>query len=283
MSMEIVILAGTLLGLVGVSFFLGEWLAMTCRGIGGDQRKNLKEYEKWGLDKRVYLWPFSDGKDGGTYVFPAVSFAAGAIGFGVLLFYATELTGATKLDAIIFILVFLIACPGVSGFIIRMTLLGDLNKKVKALKSLMGDNLEANRVLELISMYDALRIAPPIFWETYAKSHAKSHKGGSVTKNDQEFQELVAPYYHSQPNRHTRLVFTVSLVALGIGIASLFWETYAKSHKDGPGAKTDQEFRELITPYYHSQPNQHTRLVFIVSLVTLAVGVASLAIMQLMD
>ena len=220
--MGIVILAGTLLGLVGVSFLLGGWAAMYCLRIGGDRRTNLDLYKKWGLDQEVRAWLLLPGKFGGVYLFLV---APVIVGFAVSLVSVVELTEATRSIVVtwetywksgIFIL-FLILGPAVFGFTVRKKRLDDIEKKVSELESLKGGPFLPSRIVALISTYDALRVAPPIFWDAYVKSHNDNPNA----KTDQRFRELIAPYYYSEPNQHTRLVFLVNLVALAIAAASL--------------------------------------------------------------
>ena len=222
-EMEIVVgWAAIFIGFAGGSFLLGEWLAMRCSS--REQRKNLKLYQDWGLGQELSTWPLLPGK----FVKICVSLVLiPNLALFVLLVCKVGLTEAKSSIAVAvgpylnygIIILFLILGSAGYGFIIQKKRLCDFNDKVTALKSLGGHSLKGNQVVKLISMYDALHIAPTIFWNTYFESY----KCGPGAKTDQEFRELVTPYYHSRANQHTRqgILISVVVAAASLGIPPL--------------------------------------------------------------
>ena len=224
MTTEIVGLVILFLGLAGVSFFLGEWIAMTCWIIRERLRKNLnlKVYQKWGFGQEVYVWPFSDGKVGVRSGFLLVFVTIIALASVVLLICGVKSIGvatnvADHITTIICIILFLILCLATSGFINRIIQLDSLKEKLSKLESLRGGRFlswRANRAVAL-SMYETLRIAPTIFWDAYVELH----NANPNARINQEFRELVAPYSRSRPNQYEKLRVLISLVTLVIGVA----------------------------------------------------------------
>ncbi len=63
---------------------------------------------------------------------------------------------------------------------------------------------------ELLSMYEALRPAPQLFWEEYAG--LPDEEVGYDT--NRSYRERAAPYSHSQSSRHNRIIIAVAALTL---------------------------------------------------------------------
>ena len=182
-----------------------------------DLSRKRQQYRKWGAEEDIF-WPTS-----------LLWFIAGAIGvlataaymsYIFLLFISLQFTGETKLDfhSSVFergissiILVILI------GGLIRSINAVGVAEKVNALEklpSVFKDNFTRS---ELLSMYESLRHAPPLFWEEYRTLSDEEVNEATNRK----YRERAAPFMESKLHAHNRwiLSWTAITVILAIVVA----------------------------------------------------------------
>ena len=80
-------------------------------------------------------------------------------------------------------------------------------RKLEALRELFHQRFS---VSELLSMYEGLSIAPPLFWEEYANLQ-DDHVNQETNRS---YRERAAPYIHSRTNSHTMIVIAVAVLTL---------------------------------------------------------------------
>ena len=89
----------------------------------------------------------------------------------------------------------------------RVKNITDMTKKLDDLKEAFHERFS---ISELLSMYEGLRPAPPLFWEEYANlpddkiNHETNHS----------YRERAAPYGHSQSSKYNRIVIVVAVLTL---------------------------------------------------------------------
>lgn len=89
----------------------------------------------------------------------------------------------------------------------RVKRITDMTRKLDGLNEAFHQRFP---VSELLSMYEGLRPAPPLFWEEYANL---SDEQISLETN-RSYRERAAPYGHTQSSKYNRIVIVVATLTL---------------------------------------------------------------------
>ena len=189
----------------GYSFVLGALTSQALLRL--ESRDKGLSYQKWGVTKELFQ-PKS----------VALLIGAGILSIVIttfafyLAFLATELitedttTNNERLMYTLWAAIFV----ALIGFMIesrRVKQITDKTEKLDDLREVFHQRLSP---AELLSVYEALSPAPPLFWEEYAGLPVEQ-----VSKEtNRRFREIAAPYGHSRSIRYNRIVIAVMLVTL---------------------------------------------------------------------
>lgn len=128
-------------------------------------RQHQKSYEKWGVESDLLRPPSSIG-----FALLGVAVAIGAAFMGLLAFFSTALLIEKTLPGIdqLYYTILIASYAFVIGLVIeseRIRRITEMTRKLDDLRELFHQRFS---VSELLSMYENLRPAPPLFWEEYA-------------------------------------------------------------------------------------------------------------------
>ena len=96
------------------------------------------------------------------------------------------------------------------GFAVEAQRIQKITKMTRKLDDLREVFHERFSVSELLSIYEGLRFAPPLFWDEYANLD-DDHISQETNRS---YLERAAPYVHSQSSRHTMIVIVVAVLTL---------------------------------------------------------------------
>ena len=189
------------------AFILGRvilqgWLRLS-------QRTNRSRFSKWGLEKDLF-W----GPQWKWLICWGIVIAVGAAYTFVLALASTLLvTGDSGLglgqvyDTFSFFLIGLIL-----GVAIEIQHLEDVQRKVKTFEGLREVFHSRFRPSDLLSVYESMKQAPPLFWEEYTQLPEEEVNEAT----NQKYRERAAPYRYNLAIRHNRMTILVGVLALAI-------------------------------------------------------------------
>ena len=90
-------------------------------------------------------------------------------------------------------------------------------EKVKALDGLREVFHQRFSKSEILSMYEGLRQAPPLFWEEYINlpDYAVSQE------TNRKFRERISPFRYSQSRSHNRYMLVAMAITIGLAVISV--------------------------------------------------------------
>lgn len=182
-------------------------------------RVNGKEtsYSKWGMDKEMYESP-SLKEEILVYLGMTV-FLGGCVWFSYEWFSNIEAWVDERygLDAEIAsdYLTFNVAL-WVIALMWSLIRLSSFDTKQRKLNALPKDFEDCYTVLEILSLYDSLRYAPPIYWETLAATPVKELTPELLAK----YSGYAQPYQHKHFSNQNRLIVLVAII-LGLPVIAL--------------------------------------------------------------
>lgn len=186
-------------------FFFGDLAAQVL--LRRTARGEDTSFRKWGVEEELFR-PRSLNRLAGWGVFVVISMAFTFM----LAFQSTVLVTddwTTASDRLQYTLAFavyalLIGYTFESGRIKRIT---DMTRKLDNLKDSFHRRLSAS---ELLSMYEALRPAPSLFWDEYA-SLPDEEIGYDTNRS---YRERAAPFGRNQSSRYNRITMAVAGLTL---------------------------------------------------------------------
>lgn len=98
------------------------------------------------------------------------------------------------------------------GFSVKAQSIINIREKIKKLEDLREVFSQRFGVVELLSMYESLRLAPQMFWEEYSKIPDEAIN----EETNRKYRELAAPYRYAQSSKHSRIVITVAVGTLAL-------------------------------------------------------------------
>ncbi len=114
--------------------------------------------------------------------------------------------------------------PFSCGILLAYARIWNILEKIDKLTKLPSPFHKQFRVTELLSMYEALRFAPPIFWEEYCNLE----EGQISYDNNRRYRESAAPFQHSSLNVNNKLMLGIAIfvliftaVSVAIGVINL--------------------------------------------------------------
>ena len=197
------IIFSVILGLL-ISFILGVVLSQSY--LKYITRKDRKIIKKWGVEKDLF-------KVGSSCRLAIYSFCC-IIGLGILYDFAVpgfnEIIDDGKSYTITDLII--VTIPAVTYFCFlsaafeynRTKKIWEMVTRLDGLKPRFKKRLS---VVELLSMYKALSVAPKIFWEDYSRLKSKQ-----ITKaTNVDYRNLVEPYNISKQNLYHQITATASI------------------------------------------------------------------------
>lgn len=197
---------------VGYSYLLGDYFVRA--GILLLGWKRIPTLRKWGVDRDLFfprpLWGFISSAIL-IAIFAAFLFLVAAAILGILI--DETLFTAEVWEKIFFIAVIPFALGGCLAYARIWNILTKIDKLTRLPKHFHQQFSKT----ELLSMYEALRFAPPIFWEEYANLSIDQI---SYEMNHQ-YRESAAPFRHSSTTINNNTMLVVGFAVLVVTIASL--------------------------------------------------------------
>ena len=197
--------------MIAFSFVFGELATQVSLRL--KSRGKCSSYQKWGVDKELFR-PKSIVSLLGSGVAAAIS----SILAFYLAFLSTDLVTEATTSAIDrFQTTLVVAMYAVFiGFMVeyqRFKKIADMTKKLDDLKEPFHEKFP---ISELLSMYEELRPAPPLFWEEYAglTDDQVSQQTNRI------YRERAAPYGHSRSIRYNKIVIVVAALTLLVAAIS---------------------------------------------------------------
>ena len=187
------------------SFAFGDLAIQALLRLKGRGRPS--SYRKWGVDKDLFrpnslIWVIAWG----SVVIISTMFTF-YIAYASTVLVADEATSA--FDRFQYTLIFAMYFSLI-GFTVeseRVKKILDMTKRLDGLNEAYHHRFS---VSELLSIYEALRPAPPLFWEEYA-----SLSDEQITiETNRSFRERAVPYGHTQSSRYNRIVIVVATLTL---------------------------------------------------------------------
>ena len=171
------------------------------------RKARLSSYQKWGMEKELFR-PNSLVRTiaWGVVVIIGTVFTF-YLAYSSTILVAEEATSAfdrfqyTLLFAMYFSLI---------GFVVeseRVNKILDMTQKLDRLGEAFHHRFF---VSELLSIYEALRPAPSLFWEEYTNLSDEQ----ITMETNRSFRERAAPYGHIQSSRYNRIVIVVAILTL---------------------------------------------------------------------
>ena len=134
-------------------------------------------------------------------VFAAVTFLM-ALFSTLLITDASRVGGDQIYDTFNFFFIGLIL-----GVAVEWQRFEDLQRRGKSLDGLREVFHERFAVSELLSVYESLRHAPPLFWKEYTQLPDEEVN----EETNRRYRERAVPYSYSQSSRHNRIIIVVGL------------------------------------------------------------------------
>ena len=187
------------------SFFLGSLASQVLFRL--ESRGKRSSYQKWGADKELFQ-PNSIVHLIGIGIFFMLSTV---LTFSVA-FLATDLVarGTTPSADRFLYTVFFAMSAVMIGFMVESRRVKHIKDKTRTLDDLREVFHQNFSPSELLSMYEGLRPAPPLFWEEYAG--LPDDQVSDVT--NRSYRERAAPYGLSRSSRYNRIVIVVAVLTL---------------------------------------------------------------------
>ena len=168
-------------------------------------------YREWGVEEDLF-WPPSGawfvGFCIGVFISAALTFAL-ALFSTLLLTDASGIAGDQIYDTFVFFYV---------GFILGIAFewqrFKDAQQKVSRLDGLRKVFRDRFSVSELLSVYESLRYAPPLFWEEYTQLPDEEVN----EETNRMYRERAVPYRYSQSSRHNRITIIVGVLTLLVAV-----------------------------------------------------------------
>lgn len=211
-SSDWVIFVIVVVGMAGYTYLLGQHFSEAA-GRWLFLGRHLV-YQKWGVDRDVF-WPNS------RLQFIGLGILIG-LGTGVMVGLAHFNDSPKAVAGEVGIGLYdLLVSVGSYGFIIGAVLKAQTvfraHRQVEDLEGLGEVFHQRFARSELLSMYEALRLAPRLFWEEYSK--LSEHEISEQSNN--KYRMRAAPYLHKQSSRYSRLGISVATIALAL--SGLLW------------------------------------------------------------
>ncbi len=189
------------------SFYFGSYSYKVATRMSN--RRNRLLYRKWGVEKDL-LGSTTLARS----VILAIVFCLGTayvflfalISISLIIEGSAIDSGHCKITSNIAILAF------VSGLIIEAGRIANIQAKIGLLTDLGKVYHQRFRVSELLSMYESLRHAPPLFWEEYANLPNRE----ITEENNRKYRERAASYHYSQSRIYNRVMVAVTVIAVGL-------------------------------------------------------------------
>ncbi len=175
------------------------------------KKTNRSLYRKWGVEEDLF-WPNS---------------RAGFIGLGILVVVGAALTFLAALFSTLLITdssrvggdqvydtfnFFFIGF--ILGAAIESQRFQDIQRKIKKLDGLREVFHDRFSVSELLSVYESLRHAPPLFWEEYTQLPDEEVD----EETNRKYRERAIPYRYSQSSRHNNILIGVTVLTLLVAV-----------------------------------------------------------------
>ena len=179
-----------------------------------------ESYEKWGVVSDLFR-PVSDSR----FAAWCVGVAGGTALLGIMAFLSTDLLIEETLPGKEQI--YYTAMIALYGFFVGFTVESERIAKITEMPRKLDDLGEAFHrrfpVSELLSMYESLRPAPPLFWEEYA---GLTNEDISEETN-RSFRRRALPYSNIQSGRYNRTIIVVAVLTLLLTGASAAIQLFA--------------------------------------------------------
>ena len=189
----------------GNSFILGGLTTQVFLRL--ESRSKRSSYQKWGVNKELFQ-PNSVILLIGFGIFTVVFTTFGCR----LAFLATELItedATSSADRLMYTL-FAGGIAAIIGYMVESHRVTQITDKTKTLDDLREVFHQRFSPSELLSVYEALRLAPPLFWEEYSGLPANQVS----EQTNRNFRERAAPYGHSQSMRYHRIVIVLVILSI---------------------------------------------------------------------
>ena len=187
------------------SFFFGDLAAQVLLRL--KSRGKISSYNKWGVYKELFR------PNSVVWLIVQSVLAVISVFFTFYMAFLTTVlvteSSTSALDRFQYTLIFAMNAAYI-GFAIESQRIKNITDKTSALDNLRDVFHQRFSPSELLSMYEAMRLTPPLFWEEYASlsAHQISESTNSI------FRERAAPYGHSQSSKYNRIVIVVAVLTL---------------------------------------------------------------------
>ncbi len=187
------------------SFFLGDLATQVLLRL--QSRGKISSYKKWGVYKELFrfdplIWLIAWG----AFVVISTVFTFLAAFLSTMLVAESTTSGFDRFQ---YTLVFAINAAFI-GFAMEAQRIKNITDKTRALDDLRSVFHQRFSPSELLSIYEALRLTPRLFWEEYANlpDHQISQNTNRI------FRARAAPFGHSQSSRYNKIVIVVAVITL---------------------------------------------------------------------
>ena len=216
---EWVIVSIIFASMLAYSFFLGDYIVRAgFRWLG---RSRVSVYRKWGVEQDLFypspLWGFI-ALGIVIVVFAALTFLFSMVIVAIFMqkpVFTEEVLERTFSIAMI---------PFVLGFFTEQARIWNILEKIDKLNKLPPHFHQKFSVTELLSMHEALRSAPSIFWEEYSNLE----KWQINNDTNRRYRENAAPFRHNRLHTNNKVMlgitialFVLTVIAVAIGAADL--------------------------------------------------------------
>ena len=191
--------------MLAYSFFLGDYIARAgFRWLG---RNRVLVYRKWGVERDLFFplprWQFIAW---GTVivVFTAITFLVSAA-VSAAFIQKTSLTKGILENTLA-----IAAIPFTWGILVAYVRIWNILERIDKLTKLPPHFHERFSVTELLSMYEALRSAPPIFWEEYSNLEERQMDSDI----NRRYRENAAPFRHNSLNINNKAMLGIAIAVL---------------------------------------------------------------------
>ena len=198
----------SLLGLMCANaFYLG--LIVVQGALRLTKKKELSLLWKWGVEKDL-LWPHR----GKPFIGWGIALTVGAVYTSTFAFFSTfSITEGSRNEvdqASYTFLLFLIAWA--LGFNFEAQRTEAVLRKVERLEGLREVFRNRFRPSDLLSVYESLKHAPPLFWDEYTQLADEEIN----EETNQKYRERAGPYRYSLSIRHNRVIISLGVLAIAI-------------------------------------------------------------------
>lgn len=198
--------------LVVAFYLLGSYFAQSSARFIAVVKKTRETLAEWGVERDVY-WPANN------LLFTARGIGHVLIGvaiFGLFLHATASLDFVSLLGGSLVVTIRIALYSLWLGFSLRYIRANSVQNKLIALLRLRLIFHQRFKRSDLLSMYESLRQAPPIFWEEYTNLPDKEVN----EETNRKFREWVTPYQYSQSRSHNRFMQAATVIAIGLAVIS---------------------------------------------------------------